>query len=158
MTSTSKLDSQATLRFNAEKFNPLIGLFLLLFVAIASVAIWGYFKGKGIFWEGPSMMFAPLAIFYVAFSGWRVEISREDITVVTFFWFRKTVRRAAITNWAIKTGWKAGDRIKDVPYNRLEIYTDKQSQPFMIPIKALSRENIKKLTEQLPPKKETASS
>jgi hypothetical protein len=41
-------------------------------------------------------MFAPLTIYSAAFAGWRVEITAEEITGVTFLWWRKTVRRAEI--------------------------------------------------------------
>jgi hypothetical protein len=137
-------------RFNAAKFNPLIGLLLLLFAAQFAIAVWGFFKGKGIFWEGPSMMFIPLAVYYAAFAGWRVEVTPDEITVVTFFWFRKSVQRSAITSWAAKTGWKGGDRIRNVPYRRLEIYTTKNTQPFMIPTKPLRREDYQTLVSLLP--------
>ncbi len=150
MTSISKPDPQSTLQFNAEKFNPLIGLLLFLFVVFVAVAIWGYFNGKGLMWQAPGGVLFFLVFYYTAFAGWRVEVDPEIITVVTFFLFRKTVQRSAITSWAVKTGWKGGDRIKSVPYSRLEIYTSKNAQPFMIPTKPLRREDYQTLVSILP--------
>lgn len=144
---------QSTLRFNAVKFNPAIGLLFLLFTAQLFVAIWGFFKGKGIFWEGPFMMLIPLVVYYIAFAGWRVEVTPEEITVVTFFWWRKSVRRAEITGWATKTGWKGGDRTGRIPYRRLEIYTGKKTSPFMIFTKMLKKDDFQKLIALLPPEK-----
>ena len=57
---------------------------------------------------------------------------------------------SAITSWAAKTGWKGGDKIKNVPYRRLEIYTTKNAQPFMIPTKPLRREDYQTLVSMLP--------
>lgn len=142
------------LRFNAEKFNPLIGLLFLLFAVGTATAIWVFFRDKRILWEAPGLSLALFLFIFASFAGWRVEITPDEITIVKFFWSRKRVRRADITGWATKSGWKGGDRIDRVPYRRLEIYTNKKSPPFMIPTSALKKGDIQKIIELLPSKTE----
>lgn len=80
------IDTQEWLRLVAQRFNPLIGILWVLFVAFLTVAIWAYVNGRGILWQPPCLMLAPLAIYSAAFAGWRVEITADEIALVTFFW------------------------------------------------------------------------
>jgi len=145
----SKLKSQTTLYLKAQKLNPATGLLFILFLVFLIIVIWDYLKGKGLIWEPPVGMLFMLALYFIAFAGWRVEVTPEEITVVTFFWSRKTVRRSDITSWTAKTGWKGGDKLK-VPYRRLEIHTTKNAPPFIIPTKLLRREDYQTLVSLMP--------
>jgi len=102
------------------------------------------------------MLFGAL-LYYAAAAGWRVEITAEEITMVTFFWWKRSVRRSDITGWAMKTGWRRGNRIGHVPYRRLEIYAEpgSKSNPFMIFTKPLKPLDLHTLIGQLPPKAAT---
>jgi len=149
MTALPESGFDRTLYLKAPKFNPATGLLGFLFLLALAFAIWGYAKGKGIFWEPPSLMFIPFALYYVAFAGWRIEIAQEEIAVVTFFWFRKTVQRLDIISWSAKTGWKPGERLNK-PYRRIEILTANNRDPFVIPTKPLRYEDYQTLLSLLP--------
>ncbi len=139
----------ATVRLRAKRFNPLIGILLVLVAFQAFVAIKLFTEGRGVS-PGLPLILGVTAFFYACFAGAWIDVSPSKITVTKFFWSKRSILRSEITGWAVKSGWKAGDRIKNVPYRRLEIYTGKGSQPFMVGIKPFNREDIRRLTDLLP--------
>lgn len=147
--------SQSMLRLKSLKINPFTVFLFLFFVFQAIAGIWIFLRNGRIFWQGPSISLGVFLFVFSSFAGWRIEISPEEISVVKLLGSRKTVPRSAITDYSVKTGWEGGDKL-NIPYRRIELYTDKKSPPFMIPIMSLKNEDIQKLLALLPPKKETA--
>jgi hypothetical protein len=138
-----------TVRLRARRFNTLMGILLVLVAFQAFVAIKVFTEGRGVS-PGLPLMLVVTAFFYACFAGAWIDLSPSEIAITKFFWSRRSISRSEITGWAIKSGWKAGDRMKNVPYRRLEIYTEKGSPPFMVGINPFSKEDIQKLTEFLP--------
>jgi hypothetical protein len=149
MTALLESGSERTIYLKAPKFNPLMGLLGFLYLITIIINIWVYIEGKRLDWEFVLIPAIPFVFYYIVFSGWRVEITPEKITVVTFFWFRKAVERSAITGWSDKNGWKAGERLS-TPYNRVEIRTTKNMKPFVIPTKPLRYKDYQTLLSLLP--------
>jgi len=149
MTAQPESGFDRTLNLKAPIFNPLMGLLGFLYFVALIVTVWGYAEGKKLCWELIYMPAIPFIFYYIAFAGWRIEITPEEVTVVTFFWFRKTVQRSDIISWSAKTGWKPGERLNK-PYRRIEILTANNRDPFVIPTKPLRYEDYQTLLSLLP--------
>jgi hypothetical protein len=140
-----------TIRLKPPKFNPPTTMLLALVVFQAGIGILSLARGRGM-GPGTYMTLGLFLFVFASFAGWWVEISSEEISLVKFFVFRKSVQRSDITGWEIRTGWKRGSRV-DVPYRRIEIYVGKKSEAFVIPTKPLKRDDIQRLIACLPPKR-----
>jgi small basic protein len=77
----AKLESQTTLFLKAQKFNPLLGMLLIYILVSLILVIRAYLQGKGVFWEPPVFMSFFFVLIFVAATGWRVEVTSEEITV-----------------------------------------------------------------------------
>jgi hypothetical protein len=135
------------IRLHARKFNPLIGIFLVILALNSYVAVRNIVHGREM-WGGFYAALVFTIFVYIYTTAVRIDILPEEIVVTTFFIFKQKIIRSHVTGWAFKAGWQNSSR--NTPFFRLEIYTENKATPIIVPIKVFKNEDIQRLTEFLP--------